>query len=828
MIGSRAAWSGRMRRGCWWAAAAAALLLVPVRAQQPVTGAAGQELFSLKFNNAPIELVLGDYAQKTGRTILSGPKTPKVMVTLRSQTPLTLSEYLQAVETVLAMNGIGIVKMGDKFVKIVPIAEARQEAMPILQQEVRPVYDADGTPVTNAAGEVMQQLVMLDESDELVSQLITLKHITLEDARKAIEPLKHAHGQVHLFESINSVLVTDSAANVNRIMEILRYIDQPVEAREEPHVIGIRHSKASDIKKMLEEIIAESQEEAQRAGQPRQREAGSPGVVAPVTPPGVIRASRIPMPVAPAVSEEVIEQAERGIIRGKVKIVADDRTNILIIITRPENMKFFEKIIQVLDVETDPDVVVRVFRLEFAQAKDIAEMLNELIGASEGGAEAPAAKSPVAEGESTALRAIEAARAAAAAASAAAAEPRKSKVGELSKENIKILADERTNALVIMASRGDAATLEEIIRDMDIMLSQVLVEAVVLEVNLDNTLESGFDWLQRSLIAYNESNGGRTPIMSFAGSAGGGSLAPRESLSFTDPSVFPAADGTPLSGLTYYMTFFQLNLDTVLRLVATDSRTRILSSPVVMTTDNKDATIDVSTERYFYKGKKYVGGGDNPFYEDDVETKKVGITLTVTPRINEKKFVVMELTQQIDNVSGSQIINNTEWPVVTTRKLEAEVAVVSGETIVLGGLVQNSTSRKENKVPFLGDIPLLGALFRSTRNDDVRTEVIVFITPYVMTTPADIEAEAMRRRQAVHAESMWPNAWSGSRLGQPAPAAGTAAPPVIEEAAPPRAAVEEAPPVLMRIDPAIARENARLDRRLEKLDAEIEEDVFAR
>jgi general secretion pathway protein D len=682
------------------------------------------------------------------------------MITLRSQGGLTKDEYLQAVEALLAMHGIGLVKVGEKFVKVVPIAEARKESMRIGEQQFEVVLDAAGNPVTNLTGKLVQRFVGLDETDELVSQLITLKHIGIAEAKTAVDPLKHSYGQIHTFESMNSLLVTDTSSNINRIMKILQYIDQPIESREEPHIIAIKYSKASVIKSKLEELIADSQAEAKKTVAVR-KSSGSPGTVKRTTPPGVIRARTVPV-ASPTVrvTEEVVAQAERGIIRGKVKIVADDRTNILIIITRPENMKYFEKIVQVLDVETSPDVVVRVIRLEFADAKDIASMLNDLIGAATKEEVPTGAKAPVSKEGSTALREIKKQTATVGVAG-------KSKIGELSKDNVKILADERTNALIIMASKSDLVTLEEIVGDMDMMLSQVLVEAVVLEVNLDDTFESGFDWLQRSIIAYNEDQfGTRSPIASFAGGGGGGSMKPSDSLAFNEIGKFPS---DPLSGLTYYTTFFDLNLDMVLRLVSTDSRTKILSSPVILTTDNKDASIDVSTERYFYKGKRLVGGSgtSNPIYEDDVETKKVGISLNVTPRINAKKFVVMEIAQEIANVSGVQTINETDWPIVTTRKLEADIAVASGDTIVLGGLVLNQTINTESKVPLLGDIPILGRLFKSRRDEDTRNEVIVFITPYVLNTPEEMEADARRRAESSNVEGMWKRGWSNSRLAEP-------------------------------------------------------------
>ena len=829
-----------------------AFLLLPGSALRGQGPGKREQLYSLKFNQATLDIVLNDYSQKTGRTLLMGPKVPKSMITLRSQGGLTLAEYLQAVEAVLAMNSIALVKVGEKFIKVVPIGEARQESMQIGEQEFEVILDDDGNPVTNLTGKILQRFVGLDETDELVSQLITLRHIGVAEAKTAVDPIKHAYGLIHMFETMNSLLVTDTAANINRIMKILQYIDQPIEAREEPHVIPVKFSKASEIKGKLEELIADSQAEQKKSVAVR-KSSGSPGTIK-RTPAGVIRAHTVPKATPqPVVTEEVIAQAERGIIRGKVKIVADDRTNILIIITRPENMKYFERIVQVLDVETSPDVVVRVIRLEFAESKEIASMLNDLIGATAKEETPVGTKAPTAEEGSTALREIKKTPAEVSA-------DGKSKVGELSKDNIKILADERTNALIIMASKSDLVTIEEIIRDMDMMLSQVLVEAVVLEVNLGDTFESGFDWLQRSMIAYNEDQAGtRSPVASFAGSAGGGNMAPSDSLAFTTISEFPS---DPMAGLTYYTTFFDLNLDMVLRLVSTDSRTKILSSPVILTTDNKEATIDVSTERYFFKGKRPYTSGGTTVYEDDVETKPVGIKLTVTPRINVKKFVVMDIQQSIDNVSGVQNINGSDWPVVTKRKLEADIAVASGDTIVLGGLVLNQTVNTESKVPLLGDIPLLGWLFRSQRDENMRNEVLVFITPYVLNTPGEMEADARRRADAASIEGMWKRGWSNSRLAEPNEADLKAAAEVAEEAKrrkkkmeqeakqrkremeqeakqrkkemakeASRRAREEPKADLSELQPEtadfIARENERWDKILDEVDKEIEEGIIA-
>ena len=156
--------------------------------------------------------------------------------------------------------------------------------------------------------------------------------------------------------------------------------------------------------------------------------------------------------------------------------------------------------------------------------------------------------------------------------------------------------------------------------------------------------------------------------------------------------------------------------------------------------------------------------GSTIAYVPNVDIKKVGINLTVKPHINTNKFVAMEIKQNIDDLSGFQTIDNVAWPIVETRTLSASVAVRSGDTIVLGGLMANSRSEVSSKIPILGDIPLLGWLFSSHNNSGNRSEVIVFITPYVLDTSQEMEAEARRRQESMGKEGRWEKGWSDSRL----------------------------------------------------------------
>ncbi|MFO7871047.1 MAG: type II secretion system secretin GspD [Kiritimatiellia bacterium] len=719
------------------------IVCLPVPGQVRLTDPTGTDTVTprLKFEDTPVEIVLEQYSELTGRTLLLDPKIPRAKITLRNQTELTVSEALEAMETVLTMHGIALIKEGKKFLKVVPVKEGLQEGTEIRQ-----------------AGAPREKI----KSSELISEMIALNHIDIKEAEKAIKNIKHSYGQLQLFERTNSILVTDTAGNIERLMQIISFIDQPIRKLEEPNIIEIRYARAADIKKKLEEILKETmEEEAARSTVPRQRKSGAPGAEKARTPPGVIRAPREKTAEA-EIPAEIIELAERGIITGEVKIIADDRTNILIIITRPENMTFFEKIVKVLDVPTDPDVVVKVVRLEFASAETVAGTLNTLIGKKDKKGEVPPPKAGgEEEGRSAALREyVEQLRS-----GAAELEEGKSKVGELLAENIKILPDKRTNSLLIMASKADMAALEEIIASMDMMLSQVLIEVAIIQVDLGNQIESGVHWVQRSLTAYDKREDGTSSAkFAGAGSMGGGADTLEDAATLTTLGSWARG-----SGLTAYFTHFGLSMDLILHWVQTDDRTHVLSTPVIVTTDNTKAIISSSEQRYFLKGSTIDQYGN---VRPQTEIKDFGLELEVTPHINEAGNVMMEISQDISDVGTSQEIElekgfKAEWPTTKKRSFTASISVHDRETIVLGGLVRSDKSSARKKVPLLGSIPLLGKLFRYEKEDENRAEVVVFVTPYVLNTPKAIALESARRKESLNVGGLWKRGWSDSKLAEP-------------------------------------------------------------
>jgi len=701
----------------------------------PASGTnAVQRLISLSFQDAPVDQILALYSELTGRTMIKAPGV-QANITIRSHSKLTEDEVRQAIEAVLALNNISFVPLGDKFYKVVQPPAARQEGMPI-----RFTSDAAGR-----------------ESDFMVSQVVELKHIEINELIAVLQPLLHAHGKLQPLERANAIMITDTESNVARALELIAFLDRPVETKVETRIYELREAAAADVAQRLNELIADTS----------QQRRPSVTIVQPAqpTPPGVIR----PTTTTPTIRTD-LGLAERGIVVGQVKIVPDERTNVLIIISDPVNFPFFDNMIAVLDRAVEPETLVKVYALEYAAADEIADLLSALIGSSSsvrrrtsttsGTSGTRTSRTSGSAGGSTAqesraqtLREFIQSQVSRspAPASGAAGGPEGEGIGELSSET-RILPDLRSNSILLMGRRTDLTVLEEVIRELDVMLAQVVIEAVIIEVALNDETTTGLDWLQRSLQAYETRrigpDGGivlREPIMSWGGGFLSGATAAFRSGAEVGRDV-PLSAGA----LTYYLTVEGLNIDAVIRLAARDSRARILSTPIILTTDNTEARIVAGEERPIVTATTVtVGGNQTSAYE----YKNIGIELTVKPRINPQRVVVMEVTQTADNVGDIVVIDGNEVPVVTKRELKANLAVEHRSTIVMGGLVSQAERTSRSKVPVLGDIPLLGRLFRSDSRSQQRTELLVLLTPYVVRTPQEARAETRRIHDASNADS---------------------------------------------------------------------------
>ncbi len=680
----------------------------PSQAPPPAPAPKEDMIEIIEFQNAPVFAVLDYYARMTGRSIISAPNLAGT-INFRSQSQLTKSEALQALDSVLAINGIGTVPMGEKFLKVVQIATAKQEGLP---------FAPDGHP--------------LPPADKLVTQIIPLKHAEASEVVPAIQPYLHPYGQLMALTKSNSILITETGANINQMLEILKYIDQPSALRMETRVYILRNAKAAEVVSQLQSIIQEAQQIGARATGPTQAQ-----------PPGVPPRPIVPRPPtpggAPALAAGGGAPAEESLIEGKVILTSDDRTNKIFVLSRPANFKFFEDIIAELDAKVDPDVVIKVIPLQYADAQAAAGLLNALVTGA-----APPVSTRRAAGTTSTTPGQPPRPAIPPPVPAGGAGQPGAETGAFLEfaEGVRILPDERTNSLLVMATRADIMRIESLIHDIDTSVAQVLIEVVIGEINLGNTLDLSVNTIKR---LFQEGQVRQAGVINTTENPLTQALENPNNPILSN--IFPQAMLFP-SGLTYLISFQNLKLDTVVRALATSTKFKVLSTPIIQTLHNQEGSILVGESRPVITSTvaSPVQAG-NIAVNSNVEYIDIAIELKVTPRINPDGFVTMDIEQKINDVGGNILVNGTPTPIITKREAKSQVTVKNGGTIVLGGLIRENKTTSDSRVPFFGDIPIVGTLFKGQTNIKGRTELILFIRPSVLRTPAEELAEAVRRTE---------------------------------------------------------------------------------
>ena len=377
---------------------------------------------------------------------------------------------------------------------------------------------------------------------------------------------------------------------------------------------------------------------------------------------------------------------------GGIKITADERTNsVLLIGERAQRLKY-RAIIADLDAPVESSGNTHVVYLRYAEATNIATILNTV------GQEAIKA-----EGKN-----VGAAGGGAAGGGA---------------ESVSVQADEASNALVITAPASIFPSLRSVIQQLDIPRAQVHIEAIIAEVSLDTSQEIGVQWA-----AYEE--GTLAAVSRFRGS-GLGIDEIGAAVSADDPSGISIPEGATLglgsiadSGLSFI---------TLIRALAGDGETNLLSTPSIVTLDNQEAEIIVGQNVPFVTGESTGTSSDtsNPFRT--IEREDIGISLKVKPQINEGNAITMELEQEVSSIGASSA--DTVDVVTNKRSIRTTVQLEDAEMLVLGGLIDDAYIDNVQKVPLLGDIPIIGALFRSTRTSKVKRNLMVFIRASIIKDP---------------------------------------------------------------------------------------------
>ncbi len=596
---------------CWLAAALIAVNSVSFAATQDEAGIT----FNLK--DAELGTVIATVAEFTGKNFIIDPRV-KGKVTVISSKPMNASEVYQTFLSLLDVHNFSAVPMGS-VIKIVPSVNAKQIG----------------------GSEMMKRGA---KGDEMVTRVIEVENVAAAQLVPILRPLVPQHGHMAAYAATNVLIISDSAANVDRLLSIIGRID--VASASDLEVMPLKHASATEVVRILESLS----QQGQRA-------------------------------------------APKGQASGKPVLVADERTNSILISGDKSERLGIRAIISHLDTPLETTGNTHVIYLRYAQAKELVPVLTGLGDTYD-------KEKKAAAGGKAAMQA--------------------------NRSPITIQAHEATNALVITSPPDLFRSLQGVINKLDVRRAQVLVEAVIAEVNDDRTAELGVSWF------VDGSPDGKGPI---AGTSFSAFNATAAGIAIRDDSISVPSPPISFLGLGRFNSG-STDFTGLINAIQGDSRTNVLSKPNIMTLDNEEAEIIVGQEVPFRTGS-YTSTGDsgsvtNPF--TTITRENVGITLKVKPQINEGNAVKLDIEQKVDSVAPST--EGAADLITNTRSIRTTVLVDDGGTIVLGGLIQDDVLETVQKVPLLGDIPFLGALFRNKSTSKIKKNLLVFIRPSIVRDAA--------------------------------------------------------------------------------------------
>lgn len=678
------------------------------------------------------EITLGDLTKFIScvteqNFILTGGANRNATVSILSPRPVTAYEAYKAYLSALEANGLTIVPNGN-FLEIVPSAEARTEGAPIYG--------------VGAAG---------PNTDQLVTRLLQLDHVQAEEILPVMEKFKSKAADITIYAPTNTIIITDTGANIRRMLRLIKELDVPV-GKERIWIRPVIHTTAAEVVALLEQIIGDT--------------GGSAAAAAPQRPTRARRTRPGQPPQPAATPSSVVGDGGGGDLTSVsvTKMIADERTNSVIFVATRTAYLQVDRIIRKLDVAIPGEGSYHVHALENADAEEVASTLSSLTSgtARTGSARTGRTAAPAAGGT-------------AAAAPAGAA--------GLFEGEVKITAYAPTNSLLIESTLKDYLSLQKIIRELDVRRRQVYVEAIVMEVSTNKDKSVNLSGSGGTLL---DVDGNSLPLLFASGglgldingalstlNAGGGAIG-------LQGPIEQVSTGSDAGAGSFSLALFGFTL----RALQTTSDVNVLSTPHILTLENEEAEIQVGRRQPYVTtstglgslgglgslaglgglgglggttGTSGLGGlgglggalgslgglGRNFQYVD------VDLTLKIKPQVNASGFVRLEIDQQLDDIEGFVGGSSSDGgaPVTSKRKVNNVVVVRDGQPVVIGGLMRDKETESVSKIPFLGDIPLIGLLFRRTSRQVEKSNLLMIIIPHVVSDPSDLKRIYEQRRE---------------------------------------------------------------------------------
>jgi general secretion pathway protein D len=559
--------------------------------------------------------------------------------------------------------------------------------------KVVPEADAKIQTGTVSVGEVGPR------GDQVITQIFTLQHQSPNNLVAVLRPLITANNTINANPGSNALIITDYADNLRRLAQIVAALDRPTDA--DVDLIPLKHAVATELAPLVQRLVST----------------------------GVVGAS----PAARA--------ATGG---GAETVVADPRSNALIVrAPNTARLAAVRAVIAQLDVPggSGPAGNIWVVRLKNADAVRLATVLRaafSAIGSNSGSAGGAAS---ALTGTSTATPTGGAGGGnAGAGASQQAAAPVTGAAAPSTGGFIQ--ADPATNSLIISAPEPLYRQVKSMIEQLDERRAQVYIESMIVEVSGDNAADFGFQW--QGLLG----NSGDSNLIgigtNFTGKAGGNIVDINLGAASGELTAASLGQGFNIGLVRNFGGTYALAA--IARMLQSQAQTNIVSTPNLITLDNEEAKIVVGENVPFITGQFTNTGTATTSPFQTIERKDVGITLRIRPQIGENGTVRMTIYQEQSSVKDTAAVGTSNaGPSTTKRSIESQVVVDDGQIIVLGGLIEDRFIESKSKVPLLGDIPYVGALFRSESREKKRTNLMVFLRPVVMRDQAGASAVSQQR-----------------------------------------------------------------------------------
>ncbi len=604
----------------------------------------------INLRDVEIPTLIETVSRITGKSFVVDPRV-KGRVTVITSSDVDKDELYETFLSILQVHGFSAVPSGANLIKIVPSNQAKQQPVPVVGDDEyfpRKAGKSNGKnggsdELYNAARELLNKgdnrrrlkPKIKRNADELITRVIRVEHVPAAMLVPILRPLVPSTGQLQAYGPSNTIVISDRAANIERLLKIIRKMDRADD--EELEVIPLRYASA---KKLAQTI-------------------------------------------------QVLQKSSIKGASSKNRVAADERTNSLLLSGDKSSRQQVRKIIKKLDTPQPIAEKTKVVYLRYAKAEDLVKVLT-------GFSKTQKSKKPTRKG-----------------------------AAGTQKANIDIQADPATNSLIITADPDIQKNLEKVIRRLDVRRAQVLVEAIIAEVSSGLSKNLGLQLVT-----------GGTVGGSKGATAG---LVGASNFSTAGPSILSGlANPTGLLGSNGGVLGFAVGKDEkpmfglLLNALAGDAATNILSTPTLIAMDNQEAEIVVGKNVPFVTGS-YTGTGgsttpSNPF--QTIDRKDIGLTLKIKPQINEGTSIRLDIEQESSSLEeGAQASDDK---ITKKRSIKTSVMVEDDQILVLGGLTEDVYRDKQNKVPFLGDLPIVGRAFRSTITTKDKQNLMVFIHPVIM------------------------------------------------------------------------------------------------